>query len=86
MNKKNETLVTEMYRDNKHVQMALMGAKERISQLQKQIEMLAYMRSVELDKLQSLVNRTSFITPEELVEVFGDAIKVPKPEEEATSE
>lgn len=55
----------------------LTKARDEVKDMKRNFDFLVFLRNEELSRLQRLVNREQFITPSELADIFGDAIKVP---------
>lgn len=66
-----------LFKELTKAQEELIKARDEVKDMKRNFDFLVFLRNEELSRLQRLVNREQFITPSELADIFGDAIKVP---------
>lgn len=66
-----------LFKELTKAQEELTKARDEVKDMKRNFDFLVFLRNEELSRLQRLVNREQFITPSELADIFGDAIRVP---------
>lgn len=66
-----------LFKELTKAQEELAKARDEVKDMKRNFDFLVFLRNEELSRLQRLVNREQYITPSELADIFGDAIKIP---------
>lgn len=66
-----------LFKELTKAQEELTKARDEVKDMKRNFDFLVFLRNEELSRLQRLVNREQYITPSELADIFGDAIKIP---------